>query len=175
MKTASVPRRLLAYLIDCSIVFLLFVIVLQFSIFIPLRSLIPNSDAWWRNGWITETYTLLTISIPTWLYFTLTEISPRRASLGKHLLRLQTLSISTNRGLTFFQSLVRTLIKLLPWELAHFTNNFPTPMWYTTNPGFRLGFAIIPVFVLVYLAMAQFTLHKQAPHDLATGSMVITK
>ena len=173
MNPASIPRRLLAYLIDSIIVFVVFVIGLQYAIFIPLRSLIIGSEDWFRSGWNTEIYTLLAISLPTWLYFILSEISPWKATLGKRLLGIQTLGVISGRRMSLLQSIVRTLIKLLPWELAHATNNLPTPMWYTENPGFRVGFTLIPILVTIYLLMAQFSRRKQGPHDLAARTSVV--
>ncbi len=174
MKTATIFRRLFAYAIDCVIVFMVIVIGLQYALFLPLRSLVIGSEDWFRSGLNTEVYTLLTMSIPVWLYFILTEVSPWKATPGKHWLTLQTLNATSHGRISLPQSLLRTLIKLLPWELAHFTNNFPTPMWYTTDPGFRIGFALIPGLVLIYLLVTQFTRKKQGPHDLAAKTIVVS-
>jgi len=174
MKSASILRRIIAYLIDCVIAFLIFFVALQYAVFVPLRSLLIGSENWFHSGWNTEVYTLLTISLPIWLYFILTEISPWKATLGKRLLHLQTLDAATHARISLPQSILRTLIKLLPWELAHFTNNIPTPMWYTSNPGFRIGFALVPLLVLAYLLVTQFTRSKQAPHDLAARTVVVS-
>ncbi len=171
MKIASVLRRVFASLVDSVIVFLVFVILLQLLVFVPLRSKVIDAN-WFLSGWNTEIYTLLTMSLPVWLYFSLFELSPWKATPGKRLLGLQTLSLAGAAGLTFGRSLLRTLIKLLPWEIAHLTNNIPVPMWYATNPGFRIGFALVPVLILVYLAVAQSSPKKQALHDLAAGTIV---
>jgi uncharacterized RDD family membrane protein YckC len=136
---APVIRRIVAYLIDCLIVFGVFVLLLQFALFIPIRSTLFDSAEWWRSGWRTEIYTLLTISLPAWLYFILMEISPWRATLGKRIFGLQAVSALSKDRLSFGQSVLRTLIKLLPWELAHLTNNLPTPMWYTNIQAFVLA------------------------------------
>ncbi len=54
MKTASIFRRLAAYLIDCILVFAVFVIGLQYGLFIPLRSPVIIPEDWFRSGWNTE-------------------------------------------------------------------------------------------------------------------------
>ena len=174
MDADMLYRRILAYLIDSLAVFLIFVLGLQYALFVPLRHLVIGSEAWFLPGWHTELYTLLTISLPTWLYFIFMEISPWKATLGKRLLGLQTLGVTSKGRISLGQSILRTLIKLLPWELAHLNNNLPTPMWYTENPGFRIGFALIPGLILGYLLVAWFTPKKQAPHDLAAGTAVFT-
>ena len=173
MKYASIFRRIFAYLIDCLLVFLVFVTVSQLAFFVPLRHFVIGSEEWFKSGWHTEVYTFLTISLPVWLYFILFESSPWKATLGKRLLKLQTVDSKTGDRISLPQAILRTFIMMLPWELAHFTNNIPTPMWYTSNPGFRLGFAIIPLLVLVYIAVTQFTRRKQSLHDLVAKTVVI--
>lgn len=173
MKYAPIFRRIVAYLIDCVLVFVVFVTALQFVILIPIRNLLFNSDIWFRSGWNTEIYTLLTISLPIWLYFIFCEFSPWQATVGKHLLKMRTLDIATNQKVSLKQAIVRTVIKLLPWELAHFTNNIPIPMWYDPNPNFRVGFAIVPLLIILYICVAQFTPTKQGIHDLAAKTVVM--
>ena len=143
--------RSIAYLIDSLIVFVVFVLVTQTFFFVPVRHWIIGSEDWFRSGWNTEVYTLLTISLPVWLYFALFEISAWQATPGKRLLRLKTLDITTRNRISFPQAVVRTLLKLLPWEIAHLTNNLPTPMWYDPNPGFRVGFMVVPMLVVIYV------------------------
>ena len=67
------PRGI-AYLIDCVIAFGLF-IVTQLLVFSPIRESLGMAEDWFRSGVHTEFYTLLTISIPIWLYFALFEQS----------------------------------------------------------------------------------------------------
>lgn len=173
MKYAPIFHRIVAYLIDCVLAFVVFVTALQFVIFIPIRNTLFNSDVWFRSGWNTEIYTLLTISLPIWLYFILCELSPWQATVGKRILKLQTLDFATNHRISLIQAIVRTVIKLLPWELAHFTNNIPMPMWYDPNPSFRVGFAIVPLLIILYICVAQFAPTKQGLHDLAAKTVVI--
>ncbi len=173
MNYSSIFRRLVAYIIDILVVFLLLVSLLQLAVFVPLRSMVIGSADWFRSGWHTEAYTWLTISLPVWLYFILFESSSWKATPGKRLMRLQTVDSTSGGRINFLRSLLRTVIKLLPWELAHFTNNIPVPMWYDPNPTFRIGFAIVPLLVLVYLVVASLTRHRQAPHDLAATTVVV--
>ncbi len=175
MKYASIFRRLAAYLIDCLLVFAVFVIALQFVLFTPIRNTLFNSEIWFQSGWNTEAYTLLTISLPIWLYFIFYESSHWQATVGKRLLKLLTIDKTIGGRISVKQAALRTLVKLIPWELAHLTNNLPTPMWYDPNPGFRAGFAIVPVLVTLYVCVAQFTSTRQGPHDLAACTLVMSK
>lgn len=175
MKIAPIPHRILAYLIDSLLVFLVFAIAAQLLVFVPLRPLLIGSEDWFRSGWNTQVYTLLTMSLPTWLYFSLSEISPWGATLGKRLLKLKTVTKATQAKMALFQSLARALVKLLPWEMAHLANNLPVPMWYDPDPGFRIAFLIAPILVSVYIALAFLTKERQSLHDLAARTIVLHK
>ncbi|WKZ38355.1 MAG: RDD family protein [Anaerolineales bacterium] len=173
MKTAPISRRILAYLIDSLIAFLVFVLAAQLLVFVPLRHLLIGSEDWFRSGWNTQAYTLLTMSLPTWLYFALSEISPRGGTLGKRLLNLKTVTKGSQGKMTLPQSLARTLVKLLPWEMAHLANNLPMPMWYDPDPGFRVAFLLSPILVSVYIALTFLTKERQSLHDLAARTVVL--
>lgn len=174
IKFATVFRRIIAYLLDCLLVFAILVVALQLVIFVPLRHIFIGSDNWFMSGWNTEAYTLLTISLPIWLYFILSEVSRWQATIGKRFLKLQTVDVTTKSKISLGQAVVRTIFKLLPWEIAHFTNNIPTPMWYVSNPTFRVGFAIVPLLVILYIVLAYATQNKQSLHDLIAGTVVIS-
>ena len=174
MKTASILRRILAYLIDSLFAFLVFVVAAQLLVFVPLRPLLIGSEDWFRSGWNAQVYTLLTMSLPTWLYFALSEISPWGATLGKRLLKLRTVTKAAQGKISLLQSLARAMVKLLPWEVAHLANNLPVPMWYDPDPGFRLAFLLSPLLVSVYIALAFLTKERQSLHDLAAKTVVIS-
>jgi uncharacterized RDD family membrane protein YckC len=172
---ATIFRRLLAYWIDILLVFAVLVAGIQLLLLVPLRQTFIGSEDWFRSGWNTEAYTFLTISFPVWLYFILLEISPWQATVGKRLLKLQTVDSATRSKISLKQAVVRTFFKLLPWELAHFTNNIPVPMWYDPNPTLRIGFIIVPLLVIFYLALAIFTPKRQSLDDIAAKTVVIFK
>jgi len=175
IKFAKVHHRIFAYLIDALLVYLVFVMVTQNFIFVPIRQIISGSDQWFLSGWKTEVYTLLTISLPTWLYFGLCEISPWQATVGKRVLKLQTLDKASYYRITLAQTIIRTIIKMLPWEIAHLTNNLPMPIWYDPNPGFRIGFVLIPLLATIYLTLILITKNKQCLHDLIANTIVIRR
>jgi uncharacterized RDD family membrane protein YckC len=107
-----------AYLIYSLVAFLVFVLTAQLLVFVPLRHLLIGSEDWFRSGRNTQIYTLLTMSLPAYLYFALSEISPSGATLGKRLLNLKTVTKGTQGKMTLPQSLARTLFKLLPSKMA---------------------------------------------------------
>lgn len=163
-------RRAAAYLLDVAICFLAFA-VLQLGVFLPLRGAFGIDDAWFHSGWNTQLYTLLTISLPVWAYFTFTQSSRAQATFGKRATGIRLESINGG-AVSKPQAFLRSLIVLLPWELSHIANNFPLPLWYDPQPGFR------PAFILAALAGAALListlLHSQqrGVHDLAAGTRV---
>ncbi len=110
---ASVTRRGVAYFIDVSCAFLMFAIT-QYLVFRPLRSTVGITDDWFRSGWNTEFYTLLTISLPVWFYFALSESSPRRATIGKRVVGIEVVDAVSQTRIPFPRSFARTLVKLIP-------------------------------------------------------------
>jgi uncharacterized RDD family membrane protein YckC len=147
--------------------------VLQLLVFSPLRSMIGIDEQWFHSGERTQIYTLMTISLPIWLYFALTESSPWRATVGKKLLGLCVAGAERGERIGFWRALVRTIIKLLPWEIAHLSNNLPAPMWYADDPGFRIGFVVSGVLMIVYMAMVAFAPRRRGPHDLIARTVVL--
>jgi uncharacterized RDD family membrane protein YckC len=165
-------RRAAAFFLDSLLIFGVVVAVAQWLIFVPLRRQILTSEDWFRSGWNTEAYTLLTISLPVWLYFILFELSAWQATPSKRLFRLRTTDLSGKTRIGLKQVILRTLLKLLPWEIAHLTNNLPVPMWYDLNPGFRLGFAIVPILIILYIILVLVTPKHQGLHDLVANTVV---
>jgi uncharacterized RDD family membrane protein YckC len=142
---------------------------------VPIRQRLIGSEDWFRSGWNAELYTLITISLPTWLYFAFLEASPWQATVGKRLLKLETLEKGRRDRLSFLQAFIRTLIKLAPWEIAHLTNNLPVPLWYDPNPDFRAGFILVPLLLVIYIVVAFVTPDRQSVHDLLAQSLVIRR
>jgi len=157
------------------LVYFVFIVVTQNLIFVPIRQMISGSEQWFLSGWKTEIYTLLTISLPIWLYFGLCEISSWRATLGKRVLRLQTLDQVSHHRMTLGQTIIRTIIKMLPWEIAHLTNNLPVPIWYDPNPGFRFGFVLVPLLAAICLILVLITKNKQSLHYLIANTIVVRR
>ncbi|MCB9288874.1 MAG: RDD family protein [Lewinellaceae bacterium] len=168
-------RRSLAYLIDCTIAFLGVVLVLQAGILKPLRSHWGITDEWFHSGVHTELYTLLTISLPVWLYFSLLEASARKAAFGKQLMGLEVVGKDEKAGLPFKTSFFRTVLKLLPWEMVHLGLNLPSPAYFEDEPGLR----ILPVFGLLLIALYLWSLlrnhRRQTVYDQLLGAYVIQK
>ena len=163
-------RRVAAYLVDYAILFTALISV-QAGI-VALGRGFPYRLLQW--GWQIELWVLLSISLPSWLYFSLTESSARQATLGKRLLGLQVMTVNGER-LTFWQALLRTLIKLIPWEFTHLTLLVPTPLWWDASPTLRPGLAIVYILLGAYLVTMLLNPRRQSIHDLIVRSVVVRR
>ena len=169
---AGIVRRAGAYLVDCAVMTAAFVIFQTF-LFLPLRQRLIGSDEWLMAGGVPlEVYTLLTISLPTWLYFALSEQSSWQATIGKRVLRQNVTDMGGNR-IGFGRAMLRTVIKLLPWEVSHLTVNLPTSLMYDPEPQFRLGFLVVFALLVLYPALILLTRRRQSLHDLIAKTIVL--
>jgi uncharacterized RDD family membrane protein YckC len=118
-------------------------------------------------------FLLMAVTLPAWAYFAATEASPRRATLGKRLMRLS-VSDAYGERIGFARALFRNAAKLLPWGLTHLTLAYPTPVYLEAAPDrFRPGFLVVYALLGLYLGAAMLTRRKQSLHDLAAGTYVV--
>lgn len=161
---ASFPRRALAAAID-GLLTACFVQALHWSVALVFVPRLESALAW-------HLYLLATVSLPCWVYYTWSEASAAHATLGKRWLGLRVVSVY---GATIGAraALVRTLVKLVPWEIAHVALCFPVPLFTSGElPMPRLLFSVYGLLGL-YLAAALLTLKKQSVHDLVAGTYVV--
>lgn len=181
MTYAPLWRRIFAYAIDVMIAYGIVLVVFQSFIF-PLAFMMVGE--FYLSGPLIEIYTLLTISLPVWLYFAFLESRKRGASLGKRLLSIK---VNTEDGQTlrFNQALTRIVIKLLPWEIAHMAINLPVNAWINPQTGtidpatatlgpFRSGFLLsVYILALWYLFLAWRSEKNQSLHDRVMNTVVL--
>lgn len=163
-------RRLAAYLVDILLLFAA-VVVTQFGLNaftsgLPLRLLTtgPRIEVW---AW-------LSVSLPTYLYFALSESSVRGATPGKHLLGLHVTNLAGKR-IGFGQALLRTIVKLIPWEVTHLSLFLPTPIFLDGQGGFLPGLMTANALIVVYLAVVVMTAGKRGIHDLVANTIELPR
>ena len=82
---------------------------------------------WPENPLLADLLAFITLVLPVILYFSLQESSPKQATWGKNKTGLRV--VNANGGtLTQRQAFVRSLIKMIPWQIAH-TCLFHIPGW----------------------------------------------
>ena len=160
----------MAYFIDVTLLMIV-VQAAQWGLFVLTDGFPFNRMAAINNGWLIYGWVFLTVSIPIWLYFILQERTPRGATIGKRLLGLALYSENGEKA-QLNQIITRTIIKLLPWEIFHLTFMLPTPILNDPNAGFRpgfiVGFLVLMLFVLVLIHPPQ----RQSVHDLIARTVV---
>lgn len=163
-------RRAAAYLLDVAICFLAFA-TLQLAVLVPLRTAIGIDDTWFHSGWNTQMYTTLTVSLPVLAYFTFLQSSRTQATFGKRAASIRLENINGG-AVSKAQAFLRSLIVLLPWELSHIANNFPVPLWYDQQPGFRPAFILAAFAGAALLISTLLNLQQRGLHDLASDTRV---
>jgi len=160
-------RRLMAYWID--FVLLAFKLVGFQWLLYTITSGFPFDQL--NNGYLIEAWVLLSVSLPVWLYFICSEYY-RRQTIGKRLLSVKVMSIEGST-LTWRQALLRTFIKLLPWELTHIIILIPEP-WYRLKDSSDTSFLIyIPnIIILLYIVILFVNKGEKGLHDFTAKTKV---
>ena len=159
-------KRLLAYWLDF-VLLALILTGLQWLLY-AVTSGFPFDRL--ESGVQIELWVLLSMSLPVWGYFIYCETHYGQ-TLGKRLLKLKVAS-STNRPLRFRQTLVRTAIRLLPWELTHLIILVPEPWWSVAEPINTALIYIPNALIVLYIAVLFLSGGKRGVHDLAANTTV---
>lgn len=175
MTFANVWQRSGAFLLDYLIIAAYLVLLIAISVglgFGPLRSAFrvmftdPNRS---------EFSAFLLLVLPVVLYFALLECSSLQATWGKRKVGLRVIDTHGAR-LTFPRSFVRSLLKFLPWELAH-ACLWRIPGWplapSTPSPVITAGLVLVWVLVASYLVSMLVSQKHQALYDWIAGTFVI--
>ena len=169
-NSQTIVRRVAAYFIDVTLLMLV-VQGFQWGLLAVTGGFPFESMAALNNGWIIYGWVLLTVSLPIWAYFVLSEHSHWQATLGKRFLGLQVRSAAGEKA-SWRQLLGRTVLKLLPWEIFHLTFMLPVPLLSDPAPAFRPGFVVGFVVLLLYLLVLRQTPRQQSIHDLIMRTVV---
>lgn len=124
------------------------------------------------TGWQWHGFLAATVTLPAFLYYASFEGLGSNATLGKRLLGLRVVNTYGGR-ISLARASLRTLLKLVPWELAHTALCHPEPVFVTGRIGMpRVLFAAYVVGGF-YIATMMMSLKKQSVHDWASGTCVV--
>lgn len=164
-------RRLLALLVDYGVI-LGWMALLASGAFLygRVRGGLPD---WSRSGAApAELFGFLLLVLPVGIYLCVGESSSRGATLGKRLLALR-VTDARGRSPGVLRVLVRTVVKLGPWEFAHFF------LWRVVAGGadgpslwVDLGLSAACLLPVLYCAMVLLRADGRGPHDLLAGTRV---
>jgi uncharacterized RDD family membrane protein YckC len=170
----SMPvRRLIAWALDYVVIAGYLVILAAASIGIQASGLHGLWIAALSNAGSAELAGFVTLTLPVVLYFAFFEASPTGATFGKRALGLRVTALDGSR-LSLGRALLRSAVKFLPWELAHFT------IWHyvyagRANPPAWAAFALAIVYLLVaaYLVTLFVGKSHRTVYDRIAGARVV--
>ncbi len=170
LPIGEVPRRTAAYLLDVFLCALVLMSV-QGAVFVLVFG--GERAPWLDTGPRIWAFEWATISLPVWLYFTFSESGRRGATIGKRLLRLR-VSTAVGAPISRGRAFVRTVLKLLPWELTHVAILLPTPL-YDAGPGETTRPLLIVSTVMfgAWFGAVLLMPKAQGVHDLLAGTLVL--
>lgn len=116
-------------------------------------------------------FLLATFSLPSWLYFVLCESGAGGATVGKRLAGLQVRTVNGGR-IGPGRSLVRTAVKLLPWELVHWSAFGLSSSLQSFSPRQTTGLALAWVLLAAWLISAARSGGRASIHDRLAGTEV---
>ncbi len=164
--------RVTAFALDYILIagYLIFVVALSSVVnaFFPsvARGLFANP----LSGQITG---FCLVTLPVSLYFALLESSTWRATWGKRRKGLQVIR-SDGARLSVSRAISRTVLKFIPWELAH------TCIWQISfapqepSPLITAGFALVWILVGANVVSLLTSQTHQTLYDRLAGTFVVT-
>lgn len=114
---------------------------------------------------------LWNFSLPSWLYFLWSDRSKKGKTVGKRLFKLK-VKARTSERLGWGRALARTAIKLLPWELIHFSAFALSKELGTFTLLQYIGLATGNALALTYFIASAFTQGKRSVHDFMLGTEI---
>ncbi|MBM7564756.1 RDD family protein [Paenibacillus sacheonensis] len=163
----SLGTRMIAFLWDYVIItgYIILLVGLSFLIRPWLTPLFSTDPL------LAELMGFLFITLPVYLYFAICEGSEAHATWGKRKMGI-VVTRKDGQPIRLGASMIRSALKFIPWELAHFT------IWHmvipTDYPDVLLNSLLAAVYglALIYLISALFSRNKQTVYDLMAGTVV---
>lgn len=168
---ASIWARILAFATDYIIIGGYIIVLLGIGAIVKIAS--PAvSNTLFANPISGQIIGFFVVTLPVTLYFASLESSARQATWGKRKRGLRVIR-SNGAKLSKTRALGRTLLKFIPWELAH------TCIWQVSfagqesSPLIYVGFASVWVLVGVNIISLLLSKSHQTLYDQLTDSFVV--
>ncbi|MEM8857736.1 MAG: RDD family protein [Chloroflexota bacterium] len=166
-------KRIVAFAWDYLVISLYIVILASIStgliVFVG-GGLFPDNPVLW------DLISFVTLILPIICYFALQESSIHQATWGKRQAGLIVVSQS-GESLTKGQAFLRSLVKFLPWQIAH-TSLFQIEGWpldvQEVSPASTAGLTLVWILVGIYLAAMFFSKSRRTPYDWSANSIVVS-
>ncbi|MFD2132163.1 RDD family protein [Pseudogracilibacillus auburnensis] len=169
MINSTFNIRIYAFLLDYLVIMIYGVFVLGTISFVfrPYVQFLFSS-----SSIVAELTGFLMITFPVSLYFILCECSKWQGTLGKRKMGICVVDNSGQR-IGIGRSIVRTTVKFLPWELAHFT------IWQLMLPSSMSDMIIYIILGIVYFAILVYLIipftnkKRKNVYDWIAGTEVV--
>jgi uncharacterized RDD family membrane protein YckC len=175
-RFAGLGKRLVAFLFDYLLI-LVYVVALagvNYGIILSAGAL-DSVAPFFASPVVKDAIAFLTLVLPVGLYFALQESSRRQSTWGKRKAGIRVVN-ANGGGLTRKQALLRTAVKLLPWQIAH-TSIYHVEGWPLAPeqpmPLVMGGFVLAYASVAIYLLSALLSRVHRTPYDWVSGAYVI--
>ncbi|MEM7131428.1 MAG: RDD family protein [Chloroflexota bacterium] len=151
-----------------------YLLLLGYSLLLALLTLIPGLypllQRFFAGPVRSDISAFVLMILPVVLYFSLSEAGPSQGTWGKRRVGIQ---VRGTHEPGLMQSLIRSLVKFLPWQLGHtavFQLSYASPpipayLWILT--GLAYGLAGL------YLAMLWLSPKHRTLYDWAAGTIVV--
>jgi uncharacterized RDD family membrane protein YckC len=116
---------------------------------------------------------VLSFSIPIWIYFVFSDISQKGATFGKKLMKIGVKTVE-GENLTIKSALLRTMVKLIPWELTHVT-------FFVLSINGEFSLLQMVLVIIIYLLIFIYgyfmirTKGRKGVHDLLAKTTIQAK
>lgn len=135
------------------------------------RSAQPLAGVLFGGPAVGEATGFLLITVPVTLYFALFEASPRQATWGKRRMGLIVTDVAGGR-LSVLRSIGRTVLKFVPWELAHACVWQVTFARDSSSAIYVVGFAVVWLIVGANVVSLLVSPTRQTLYDRVAGTTV---
>ncbi len=160
---------------DWAVILVYIAILLGVSLLVSASPFAAGYRRLFANPNSAEATAFVLLVLPVLLYFAAFESSSWRATPGKRRVRLRVQHVGAR--LTFARAFTRSVLKLVPWELAH-AAIWRIPGVFSAASPSQLPLAVEAALVLVYVIGALYALtvlvtpQGQTLYDLVTGTVV---
>ncbi|MGP4068667.1 RDD family protein [Halobacillus sp. B29] len=169
MSFSLFKTRLYAFLLDYLIIVLYGVLVVGGISFILRSTITPL----FSHSPVTAQWTgFLLITLPVSLYFVIAEQSIWQGTVGKRMMGVRVVDQAGKR-IGIGRSILRTTIKFLPWEAAHFVVwNLMLPSGFSEMTLYVILSAVY-ITVFLYLILPLTNPKRRSVYDWGAGTVVI--
>jgi uncharacterized RDD family membrane protein YckC len=172
---ANLRLRFAAFLLDYLVIAAYIIVLIVVSVLLGLGPLRQAFQGLFANPNSSELSAFLLLVLPVILYFALFESSTWQATWGKRKLGLRVTGTHGER-LSLGRSLVRSIIKFVPWELTH-ACLWRIPGWplnpQTPSPIITAGLILVWVIAGAYAVSLLVSKKHQTLYDMIVGSYVV--